>query len=100
VNYATAKELEPQVQGILTDRGSVTVDERTNVLIVKDIKSAIVEARNLVTSLDTKTPQILIEARIVEAASTFTRELGVIWGGTVQGGIHLQRRASRDRYPD
>ncbi|MCK5551831.1 MAG: type IV pilus secretin PilQ [Deltaproteobacteria bacterium] len=84
VNYATAKELEPQVQGILTDRGSVTVDERTNVLVVKDIRSAIGEARSLVTSLDTKTPQVLIEARIVEASANFTRELGVIWGGTVQ----------------
>jgi type IV pilus assembly protein PilQ len=98
VNYATAKELEPQVQGILTDRGTVTVDERTNVLIVKDIKSAIVEARNLVTSLDTKTPQILIEARIVEAASTFTRELGVIWGGTVQK-LHGTRTVGADGTP-
>jgi type IV pilus secretin PilQ/predicted competence protein len=82
VNYATAKNLEDQVKGILTDRGSVTVDERTNMLVVKDIDSAIDEARELVTSLDTKTPQILIEARIVEANADYTRELGVIWGGT------------------
>jgi len=82
VNYATAKDLENQVKGILTERGSVTVDERTNMLIVKDIRSTRDEAKELVTSLDTKTPQILIEARIVEAAADFTRELGVIWGGT------------------
>jgi type IV pilus assembly protein PilQ len=82
VNYATAKDLETQVKEILTARGTVTVDERTNVLIVKDIRSAIDEAKELVTSLDTKTPQILIEARIVEASADFTRELGVIWGGT------------------
>jgi type IV pilus assembly protein PilQ len=84
VNYATAKQLEPQVQGILTERGSVTVDERTNVLIVKDIRSAIGEAKSLVASLDTKTPQVLIEARVVEANADFTRELGIIWGGTVE----------------
>jgi type IV pilus assembly protein PilQ len=84
VNYATAKDLEGQVKGILTDRGSVTVDDRTNVLVVKDIRSAIDEAKDLVASLDTKTPQILIEARIVEANADFTRELGVIWGGTAQ----------------
>jgi type IV pilus assembly protein PilQ len=84
VNYATAKDLENQVKGILTDRGNVTVDERTNVLVVKDIRSAINEAKDLVASLDTKTPQVLIEARIVEAAADFTRELGVIWGGTVE----------------
>jgi hypothetical protein len=82
VNYATAKDLENQVKGILTERGSVTVDERTNMLIVKDIRSTRDEAKELVTSLDTRTPQILIEARIVEANADFTRELGVIWGGT------------------
>lgn len=98
VNYATAKELEPQVQGILTDRGSVTVDERTNVLIVKDIKSAIGEARTLVASLDTKTPQVLIEARVVEANADFTRELGIIWGGTVQK-LHGTRTVDADGNP-
>ncbi len=82
VNYATAKDLQEQIKEILTDRGTVGVDERTNVLIVKDIQSAINEAKELVASLDTKTPQILIEARIVEANANFTRELGVIWGGT------------------
>jgi type IV pilus assembly protein PilQ len=84
VNYATAKNLEGQVKGILSERGSVTVDERTNVLIVKDIKSGIDAAKDLVTSLDTKTPQVLIEARIVEANADFTKELGVVWGGTAE----------------
>jgi type IV pilus assembly protein PilQ len=82
VNYATAKDLEFQVKEILTDRGTVTVDERTNMLVVKDIRSTIDEATELVTSLDTRTPQVLIEARIVEASANFTRELGVIWGGS------------------
>ncbi len=82
VNYATAKDLQDQVKGILSERGTVAVDERTNVLVVKDIKSAIHEAKDLVVSLDTKTPQVLIEARIVEANADFTRELGVIWGGS------------------
>jgi type IV pilus assembly protein PilQ len=82
VNYATAKDLETQVKEILTDRGSVTVDERTNMLVVKDIGSAIGEAKTLVASLDAKTPQILIEARVVEANASYTRELGVRWGGT------------------
>jgi type IV pilus assembly protein PilQ len=84
VNYATAKNLEGQVKGILSERGSVTVDERTNVLVVKDIKSGIDAAKDLVTSLDTKTPQVLIEARIVEANADFTKELGIVWGGTAE----------------
>ncbi|MCJ7611854.1 MAG: type IV pilus secretin PilQ, partial [Candidatus Aminicenantes bacterium] len=80
VNYATAKEILPQLKGILSDRGDIKVDDRTNTLIVKDIPRNIVLAKNLVKSLDTKTPQVLIEARIVEATLTFQRDLGIAWG--------------------
>ncbi len=80
VNYATAKEISPQIKGILSDRGDIKVDDRTNILIVKDIPRNIVLAKNLVKSLDTKTPQVLIEARIVEATLTFQRDLGIAWG--------------------
>ncbi len=80
VNYATAKDIIPQVKGVLSERGDVKVDERTNILIVKDIAKNIPEVKNLVKSLDTKTPQVLIEARIIEANLTFQRELGVSWG--------------------
>jgi type IV pilus assembly protein PilQ len=84
INYATAKDVMPQVKGILSDRGDVKVDERTNTLIVKDIASKIAKVKNLVRSLDTKTPQIMIEARIVEASLGFQRELGIKWGFEVQ----------------
>ncbi len=80
VNYAAAKEIMPQAKSILSDRGDVKVDERTNILIVKDIPRNIVGVKNLVKSLDTKTPQVLIEARIIEANLTFQEELGVSWG--------------------
>ncbi len=98
VNYATAKDLQNQIQEILTDRGSVTVDERTNILVVKDIRSTIDEAKELVTSLDTKTPQVLIEARVVEANADFTRELGVIWGGRAEKD-HGDRRVDAEGNP-
>jgi type IV pilus assembly protein PilQ len=99
VNYATGKEILPQVKSVLSDRGDVKVDDRTNILIVKDIPRNIVGAKNLVKSLDTRTPQVMIEARIIEANLTFQNELGVSWGflastgtdkkktGTVGGGI-------------
>lgn len=99
VNYATAKELVTQVKSVLSDRGDVKVDDRTNVLIVKDLPRNMGNVKNLVKALDTKTPQVLIEARIVEANLTFQRELGVSWGfetvagnptgniGTVSGGL-------------
>ncbi len=80
VNYAAAKEILPQVKSVLSDRGDVKMDERTNTLIVKDIARSIPGVKSLVKSLDTKTPQIIIEARIVEANLTFQRELGVSWG--------------------
>jgi type IV pilus assembly protein PilQ len=98
VNYATAKEIGPQVKSVLSERGDVKVDERTNTLIIKDIPKSIPAVKNLVKSLDTKTPQVLIEARIIEASLTFQRELGISWGfevvkgtapgtGTVRGAV-------------
>jgi type IV pilus assembly protein PilQ len=80
INYATAKDIIPQIKGILSERGDVKVDERTNIMIIKDIPRNIPAVKSLVKSLDTKTPQVLIEARIVEANVGFQKELGVSWG--------------------
>ena len=84
VNYAIADQMKDRVKDVLTDRGTVTVDTRTNVLIVKDVASNIARANTLVASLDTPTPQVLIESRIVEANSNYTRQIGVQWGGLGQ----------------
>ncbi|HEX8704513.1 MAG TPA: type IV pilus secretin PilQ [Myxococcaceae bacterium] len=84
VNYAVAADMQNRVKDILSERGSVSVDARTNVLIVKDIRANIEKARALVRNLDTQTPQVLIESRIVEATTSFTRTLGVQWGGQGQ----------------
>ena len=81
VNFSTAGDLARQVKDVLTDRGTVTIDERTNVLIVKDTQEALARAEGLVRNLDTETPGVLIESRIVEANSNFTQALGVQWGG-------------------
>lgn len=86
INYATAKDVIPQIKGILSERGDVKVDDRTNILIIKDIPKNIPAVKSLVKSLDTKTPQVLIEARIVEANLTFQKELGVKWGFEIGGG--------------
>ncbi|MGA2462901.1 MAG: type IV pilus secretin PilQ [Thermodesulfobacteriota bacterium] len=94
VNYATAKEIISQVKGILSDRGDIKVDDRTNILIVKDIPRNIVLAKNLVKSLDTKTPQVLIEARIIEANLTFQNELGVAWGFLTSTGTDKKKTAT------
>lgn len=82
VSYATATELQPRVQELLSGRGSVSVDERTNVLIVRDIRDNLGDVEELVRTLDTQTPQVLVEARIVEATSNYTRDVGIQWGGS------------------
>ncbi len=82
VNYAVAQDMSARVKDILSERGSVTVDQRTNVLIVKDVRANIEKAQALVRNLDTQTPQVLIESRIVEANTSFSRQLGVQWGGS------------------
>jgi type IV pilus assembly protein PilQ len=81
VNYAVAQEMSLRVKDVLSARGSVAVDARTNTLIVRDVASNINRARSLVQNLDTQTPQVLIESRIVEANTNFTRQIGVQWGG-------------------
>jgi type IV pilus assembly protein PilQ len=67
----------------LTERGRVNVDERTNTLIVRDIVDNLDDVEELIRTLDTPTPQVLIEARIVEATSQYSRSVGIQWGGDV-----------------
>jgi type IV pilus assembly protein PilQ len=83
VNYASAGDLSSQVSGLLSPRGSVTVDSRTNTLIVKDLSENLGSIRMLIESLDAQVPQVLIEARIVETNDTFARQIGVQWGGDI-----------------
>ncbi|MCP4499408.1 MAG: type IV pilus secretin PilQ [Deltaproteobacteria bacterium] len=83
VNYGVAEELVPQIKELLSGRGKVTHDSRTNVIIVEDIRENLDQAQQLVRTLDTKTPQVLIEARMIEAQTTFSRQLGIQWGGNL-----------------
>jgi type IV pilus assembly protein PilQ len=83
VSYAVANEIKPQVTSLLSPRGKVNIDVRTNVLVVEDIPDVLTKVERLVRTLDTQTPQVLIEARIVEANTQFTRDLGIQWGGTL-----------------
>ncbi len=77
VNYAKAGDVQAQVESLLSDRGSVNIDTRTNTLIIKDIPTVIDQAVSLVRRLDTRTPQVLIEAKIIEANLDFAKELGI-----------------------
>src|SRR5690606_1337547 len=80
LSYATVQDMLPKVQSVLSSRGSVTPDSRTNMLIVMDVAENIALAESLVRQLDMQTPQVLIEARIVEARTNWLRQLGIQWG--------------------
>lgn len=84
MNYTKAKDSALTVKGLLSRKGSLAVDERTNTLLVRDVPDNVEKILSIVGSLDSKTPQVLIEARIVEASTNFTRELGIQWGGNIR----------------
>ncbi len=81
VSYATADELSARAKDLLSDRGKLSVDKRTNVIIARDVAEILDQIEALIRNLDTQTPQVLIEGRIVEATSTYAREIGIQWGG-------------------
>jgi type IV pilus assembly protein PilQ len=86
ISYAQASELEARAKELLSPRGSIAVDERTNVLIARDVAGNLNYIEELIRSLDTQTAQVLIEARIVEATSKYSRDVGIQWGGDVTFG--------------
>ncbi len=81
LSYATAKDLKTTLErGVLTKRGLVQVDDRTNTLIIRDLPAAIATANRVLDTLDRAQPQVSIEARVVQTTRTFARQIGVQWG--------------------
>ena len=80
VSYTDLKNVAGPARELLSERGKITEDARNKQLIVRDIPSAVKEIKNLTQILDTPERQVMIEARIVEADSSFSRDLGVKWG--------------------
>ncbi len=106
VSYSdAATEIQPHLDKIITkDRGSLSVDTRTNMVILTDTAGTIKQAREIVEKLDRVTPQVLIEARIVEATTNFSREIGTNWGmstgisdATVASGAEAEPGAGPQR---
>jgi type IV pilus assembly protein PilQ len=70
----------PRVQSVLSKRGTSQFDERTNTVILKDVDDHLDAAEDLIRRLDTQTPQVLIETRIVEVNEVNIQQLGIQWG--------------------
>ncbi len=91
LDYADASSIITHLNEIKSDRGKITVDKPTNMIIIKDDKEALANAEELIAKLDEAnreiaTRQVMIEARIVEADTNFTRDIGVQWGGDMHRG--------------
>jgi type IV pilus assembly protein PilQ len=88
IHYSdAASEIKPHIDPILTKRGKVSVDKRNNQLILTAIAENIKRAREIIMEIDKVTAQVTIEARIVEANTSFSRDLGFDWGTITIGAI-------------
>jgi type IV pilus assembly protein PilQ len=82
LSYAKASELTPTIKSVMSRRGDIVVDARTNTMIIREIPTYLSGVLQLIENLDTATPQVMIEARIVETTKSLGRSLGIAWGVT------------------
>ena len=80
LSYSKASDVLKLLQTKKSRRGEIIIDDRTNTLIISDVKEKMDLIERLIAVVDTPTPQVSIEARIVEASATFVRNLGIQWG--------------------
>jgi type IV pilus assembly protein PilQ len=84
INYAAASEMADRIKTVLSERGKADTDDRTNTIIVEDIAENLSRVEGLIKVLDTQTPQVRIESRIVQANDRFSRSFGIQWGPTLR----------------
>ncbi len=83
LDYAKAKEVPDVIKEMLSDRGRVKFDERTNAVIVTDIPASLFQIQEVVERLDQRTPQVLIETKIVETKLSKEENLGIDWSDSL-----------------
>jgi type IV pilus assembly protein PilQ len=85
ISYADVKVVQSSIKSakLLSERGSTSIDARTSTMLVKDVATVFPEIEKLLATLDTPTPQVLIEARIVEVNTSEVSDLGIQWGGFI-----------------
>jgi len=82
LSYAEASQMDKIVKKLLSKRGEIIVDKRTNSMLLTDIPANLEKIRNMVTLLDVRTRQVLIASKIITTKKDFTRQLGIAWGST------------------
>jgi type IV pilus assembly protein PilQ len=96
INYAKASDLSTLIQAggeasLLSERGTVSIDSRTNTLIVQDVAASLEAIRGMITKLDVPVRQVMIESRIVNADESFTKDLGVKFGYAQRPGSFVDQ---------
>jgi len=80
LSYSKAKDVATLLRTKISTRGEIIVDDRTNTLLISEVRDKLDLLEKLISVVDTPTPQVSIEARVVEASATFVRNLGIQWG--------------------
>ncbi|HTS02998.1 MAG TPA: type IV pilus secretin PilQ, partial [Thermoanaerobaculia bacterium] len=80
VSYGNVEEMAATARKVMSSRGDIFVDKRSNTLVIKELPDYLPTVLDLIKNLDVASPQVMIEARIIEATRTFSNSLGVVWG--------------------
>jgi len=80
VSYANATEMAATARKVMSSRGDIFIDTRSNTLVIKELPDYLPTVLDLIKNLDIASPQVMIEARIIEAQRTFANEIGIVWG--------------------
>ena len=99
IDYGVIADISQNLDPLKSERGNIIVDTRTNTLILKDLRSNVDEMQELIDILDEKSPQVLIESRIVQISKNYAKDLGIVWGltgaiapkGTTKGNFNSQK---------
>jgi len=79
ISYANANEMAATARKVMSARGDIFIDTRSNTLVIKELPDYLPTVLDLIKNLDVASPQVMIEARIVEANRTFSNSIGVVW---------------------
>ena len=96
INYGQIEDVAKNLDSLRSESGNITVDTRTNTLILADLRPNVEKMLEFITILDKKSPQVMIEARIVTVSTSYSKELGIEWGLT--GAIAKKRNSIREDF--
>ncbi len=86
ISYGNVNEMAATARKVMSARGDIFVDARSNTLVIKELPDYLPTVLDLIKNLDVASPQVMIEARIIEANRTFSNSIGIVWGFNAVSG--------------